>query len=139
MSDKTKVKPDELSKVLKESLEKWAEVTEEAAQLGVRQTANQLLPDLQNAKPAGSERYRSWARYNSGWVSSLLVRKGKTFVSYVLHNAKEYQLTHLLEHGHAVRGGGRAAAFPHIAPVAERAEDLLFDNIIKNVRGGQNG
>lgn len=138
MSDTKTIKPDKLADTLKESLAKWVEVTEEAAQIGVRETANELLPDLQNANP-NPEPYRSWKKYNSGWKVSLLVKRGKAYVSYVLHNAKEYQLTHLLEYGHAVRGGGRAAAFPHIQPVADRAEDLLFDNIIKNVRGGQNG
>lgn len=135
MSGQT-IKPDRLADTIKNSLSKWAEVTEEAAQVGVRETASELLPDLQHAKPAGAEKYRSWSKYNSGWTSSLLVKRGKTYVSYVLHNAKEYQLTHLLEHGHALRQGGRAGAFPHIAPVADKAEDMLFDKIMQNVRGG---
>ena len=62
MSQKQTIKPDKLSQTLMESLEKWSGVTEEAAQVGVRQTANQLLPDLQNANPAGSGHYRSWAK-----------------------------------------------------------------------------
>lgn len=125
------IKPENLSATIIDSLKKWADATEEAAAAGARETAKQLLPELQNAKPAGAGQYRSWDKYNSGWTSTLTVKKGKTRVSYVLHNAKEYRLTHLLEYGHALRQGGRAQAFPHIAPVAERADDLLYENIMK--------
>ena len=128
------VKAGNLSAVLIDSLKKWADITEEAAAAGARDTAKELLPDLQNAKPAGAGFYRSWDKYNSGWTYTLTVKKGKTRVSYVLHNEKEYQLTHLLEFGHALRQGGRAEAFPHIAPVAEKAEHLLYENIIKNMK-----
>lgn len=128
-----KIKPEQLADTITASLKKWAEATEEAAAEGARNTAKELLPELQNAHPAGSGRYGSWDKYNSGWTSTLTVKKGKTRVSYVLHNQKEYRLTHLLEYGHALRQGGRAAAFPHIAPVAEMADDLLYENIMKIV------
>lgn len=43
---------------------------------------------------------------------------GNTWIVY----AKKYQLTHLLEKGHAKRGGGRTRAYPHWKP----AEDLIL-------------
>ncbi len=38
-----------------------------------------------------------------------------------------YRLTHLLEHGHALRNGGRARAFPHIIYGEQLAERRMLE------------
>ena len=44
----------------------------------------------------------------------------------IVRNKKYYYLTHLLEHGHAKKGGkGRVKAFVHIKPVEEYAQKAL--------------
>ena len=50
----------------------------------------------------------------------------------IVYNKKHYQLTHLLENGHANRDGSRTAAEVHIKPV----EDFVnseFENKVKQV------
>lgn len=47
----------------------------------------------------------------------------------------QYRLTHLLEHGHALRGGGRARAFPHIKygeKLAERCMQELSEQAVQD-------
>lgn len=47
-----------------------------------------------------------------------------------VYSKNRYQLAHLLEHGHAKRGGGRVSGKPHIAPAEENGVEML-ENLIK--------
>jgi hypothetical protein len=128
------IKPDQLAKEIEQALADFAGVTEEACDKGVSETANEAVQALRNAHPAGSGDYGSWdKRYNKGWK----VMQTKTDKRYhrkaTIHNATDYQLTHLLEKGHAKVNGGRTRAFPHIAPVADKCEDELVQNIRKYI------
>lgn len=137
MSNK-KVKVDNLTKAILTELEKFKDVTDEACEKGVSETAKTAVKELQNAHPIGSEgqpsgKYGSWDEYNKGWK----VMQTKTDKRYhkkaTIHNATHYQLTHLLEKGHALVKGGHTAAFKHIAPVAEKCEDELLRTIKKYI------
>lgn len=133
MSNK-KVSVDELSNVILEYLENFKDVTEEACESGVLATAEEAVKDLRSAHPAGSGKYGSWDEYDSGWTkrASKMKTKEKGILA-VVYNEKHYRLTHLLEKGHALVGGGRTQAFPHIAPVEQKCEENLIKNIKKNI------
>ena len=51
--------------------------------------------------------------YRKGW------RAKKEDGIWIVHNATDYQLTHLLEKGHAKANGGRTRAFPHIKEIEQ--------------------
>jgi hypothetical protein len=55
--------------------------------------------------------------------------------AWVVHNATHYQLTHLLEHGHAKRGGGRVPGIPHIRLVEEEAIKEYTEAVERVIRG----
>lgn len=50
-------------------------------------------------------------------------------IRITVYNGEEYRLTHLLEYGHAGKGGtavGAAPPFPHIAPAERHAAEKLM-------------
>lgn len=129
-----KVKVDDLAKEIEQSLKDFQGTTEEACVDGVLDTAQEAVKELHMAHPSGTPVVQSWADYNKGWKIDL--KKKKSSVMSIIHNKTKYRLVHLLEKGHALVGGGRTRAFPHVAPVAEKAEKELLENIKKRVENG---
>lgn len=70
---------------------------------------------------------RPWEHYPEGWTYK--IKKGQIDIEGVVHNKDHYQLTHLLEFGHAKRNGGRTAAFPHIAEVNDYAQKEVLKRL----------
>jgi len=70
-------------------------------------------------------------KYDKGWT--VTEEQHRTFYSATAHNKSRYQLTHLLEFGHAKSNGGRTRAFPHIANVNEKAQDEAVKKIEKAI------
>lgn len=127
------VKPENLAKAISDILDEFKDATEEAVSYAIIETAEEAVKDLRAANPPGSGKYGSWTKYNNGWDRTKLSGKKGNYNS-IVHNKKHYQLTHLLEYGHALRGGGQARAFPHIAPVNEKCESNLMKNIKKRIK-----
>ena len=68
--------------------------------------------------------------YYKGWTKKK-ESKGRKYTTKI-YNKTNYQLTHLLENGHATRNGGRTKAQPHIKPVEEKY-NKLYEQEIKKV------
>lgn len=129
-----KIKVDDLSKEIMKCLEEFKDVTEEACEKGVLETADEAVRELRSAHPAGSGEYGSWDEYDKGWTKRKSGQKTKLKgIQAIVWNEKHYRLTHLLEKGHAKVNGGRTRAFPHIAPVEQKCDENLIKNIKKGI------
>ena len=126
MSERVKV--DDLVQAFDKILSNYVSATDETCEEAIVATSKEAVNDLHSANPAGSGEYGSWDAYNKSWK----YRKDRKKHQSIIYNEKYYRLTHLLEKGHAFKNGGRARAFPHIAPVAEKVEDSL----LKRIRDG---
>ena len=69
--------------------------------------------------------------YDKGWTTRF--ESGRLSSQGIIYNSKAPGLPHLLEHGHALRGGGRSHtdAVPHIAPVEEKISEEFY-KAVKN-------
>lgn len=77
---------------------------------------------------------RGWGEhtgYAQGWTSTF--EQGRLSAQGIIHNKKVPGLPHLLENGHALRGGGRTAARPHIKPVEEKVSEEFYKAVVESI------
>ena len=114
---------EDLSNEIARALQEYTTEVTEGLEEAKEEVANEAAKKLKSTSPKRTK------AYSKGW------RAKKVGTAWVVHNATRYQLTHLLEHGHAKRGGGRVAGIPHISPVEEKAIDEYTKRVEKVIRG----
>ena len=119
---------DDLASEVMKGLTEYAELADTAMKKAVRKTATAVKNEISENAPVKS------GRYKKSWTAKKMKENSHT-LEMTVHSKNRYQIAHLLEHGHAKRGGGRVAAIPHIAPAEETAEQQLMADIEKALRG----
>ena len=105
-----------------DGLEEYAELTADVLKKEIQEAGKLAKTQISQTAPRKTGRYaKSWAVKKVSETSNSL--------EVTVHSKNRYMLTHLLENGHAKRGGGRVAAIPHIAPAEEAAVQSLERNI----------
>lgn len=110
-----------------DGLREYAGAVSADVKAAVKLTARETAGELRKTSP------KATGRYAKGWKMRTSFENG-TSARCTVFNATDYQLTHLLEKGHAKRGGGRVAAIPHIAPAEEKAAQALVKRVKEAVR-----
>ncbi|MCR4629630.1 MAG: HK97 gp10 family phage protein [Clostridium sp.] len=112
------VRIDQMAHVILEGLQEYANLASDDLKKAVKKAGDAAKTEIQNSAPVKTGAYRkSWA--------VKVTRETSNAMEVVVHSKSRYQLVHLLEFGHAKRGGGRTKAIPHIAPAEEHAAELL--------------
>jgi hypothetical protein len=113
----------DLQKEIANALSEYtAEVTEELEE-AKKEVSKEGAKTLKRTSP------KDTGDYAKGW------RAKKVGNAWVIHNAKKPQLTHLLEKGHAKRGGGRVSGQPHIEPVEQDVIKEFENRVERAIRG----
>lgn len=123
-----RVKIDGMAAAIMKGLEEYAEVATSDLKASVRKAGSNVRKDIQTNAPKKTGAYsKSWSVKTTKETSNTL--------ELTVYSPKKYQLAHLLEYGHAKRGGGRTKAQPHIAPAEEAAISQLERDIKRSLGG----
>ncbi len=116
------VSVDRLTETIMSGLTEYADVSTDLVKKSVQEVSKDVKKEISANAPKRTGAYKkSWAVKKTKETSNSLVM--------TVHSKNRYQLAHLLEHGHAKRGGGRVAAIPHIEPAEANGIEALKSKI----------
>ena len=114
---------DDMTKEIIKGLQEYSELADDEMKKAVRKTATSVKKEISANAPHDT------GTYAKSWTSSK-VKETSHNLQMTVHSRNRYRLAHLLEKGHAKRGGGRVQGKPHIAPAEKNGEELL-ENLIR--------
>ena len=114
---------DDMADEIMKGLTEYSELADSAMKKAVRKTAKTVKEEISANAP------KRTGRYAKRWATKKTKENSHT-LEMTVHSKDRYQLAHLLEKGHAKRGGGRVSGKPHIAPAEQHGEELL-ESLIK--------
>lgn len=128
MSNGVKCSIDGLADAIMEGLKEYSDLASSEVKGAVRKAGKLVKDEIAANAP------KKTGAYSKSW-SVKATKETSESLELVVYSKNRYQIAHLLEHGHAKRGGGRVAGIPHIAPAEEKAVKQLEEDIVKKLGG----
>ena len=104
---------EELASAVHRELSAYGEKANKEVKNAVKKTAKNVKDQINDTAPVRT------GKYAGSWRTKT-TRESADGLEITVYSPSRYRIAHLLEFGHAKRGGGRVAAIPHLAP-AEQA------------------
>lgn len=120
------VKVDQFAAKIAEIMAEYQGVAMDVLQASVDAVSKETVRELKASSP------KLTGDYAKSWTQTKTAGNGSTY-GKIVHNKQNYRLTHLLEYGHAKRGGGRTKAQPHIAPAEEHAVEEFEKKLTEGI------
>ncbi len=121
---------DDLANEITNAVREYTQDVTEGIEKEVNKTSKSVTKEIS----AKSPRRKNGGEYAKGWTRKKVVIGGT--LSYTTYNKRKPGLAHLLEKGHAKRGGGRVPGIPHIGPVVDRELPQMVNRIKSIIRNG---
>lgn len=123
-----KVSVSEMAAAIEEELNNYKELASDEMKKAVKKAGTTAKNDINDSAPVRTGRYaKSWR--------SKVTSEDSVSIGVTVYSPSRYMLAHLLENGHAKRGGGRVRAIPHIKPAEEHATEELIRDIESALKG----
>ena len=124
-----RVRVSELADAVMEGLNEDANLAADEMKTAVKDAGNAVKKQISQTAPKDTGAYRkSWAVKTT--------KESANEMTVAVHSRNGYQIAHLLEFGHAKRGGGRVSGQPHIAPAEAMGAEKLEADVRKALEKG---
>ena len=128
-----KISVDDLADTIVNELADYSRDITEGLKKDIREVAKETVADAKENSP------RRTGKYAKGWHAKDAYESSED-LRVAVHNRTDYQLTHLLENGHACKNGtGRVfpkvKAYPHIEQAEQKAAEKLGQKVKVTIRG----
>ena len=114
---------DQLAAEIAKGLAEYSQDVVEKVNVSSEKIGKEAVKQLRQTSP------KKTGRYAKSWTMTTERAYAQPHKRIVHAKAPHYRLTHLLEHGHAKRGGGRVEGNPHIRP----AEEMVIQKFVQEV------
>ena len=94
-----KIQIDQLAEAVNEQMEEYSKLSAEVVKAAVTKAGNAVKKDI------GANAPKKTGRYAKSWRTKK-TKESSTELEVTVYSPTRYMLAHLLEHGHAKRGGG---------------------------------
>ena len=121
------MKIDQMANAIAKELTNWSQEVADATKDECKKVADETVATLKTTSP------KRTGRYARGWREKTSF-EDRSNIRVTVYNVR-YQLTHLLENGHAKVNGGRVSGIPHIAPAERQATDMLENKVKARISG----
>lgn len=122
-----KVSIDQMASTIMDGLKEYADSATDDVKAAVKNAGNIVRKQIQQTAPSDTGKYaKSW--------SMKITKETASSLEVTVYSRNRYQLAHLLEFGHAKRGGGRVAGKAHIAPAEQAGIEQLEKDIERSIR-----
>jgi len=127
MSGRT-VSVGQLASAVNDLLNEYSKTSADGVKKAVKKAGKTIKEEINGSAPVRT------GRYAKSWTSKVTAESSQS-LEVTVYSPSRYMLAHLLEHGHAKRGGGRVQAIPHIGPAEELGIEQLESDIKKALKG----
>lgn len=114
---------DKLAAEIAKGLADYSQEVVEKVNLSSEKVGKSAVKRLKETSP------KRYGKYAKSWTVKTEPEVGQPHKRIVHVKAPHYRLAHLLEYGHAKKGGGRVEGKPHIRP----AEEMVIKEFVAEV------
>ncbi len=121
---------DKLASEIAKELSTYSQEVVQKVNVSSERVGKTAVKQLKQTSP------KRYGKYAKSWTMTTEKAIGQPDLRIIHAKAPHYRLTHLLEHGHAKKGGGRVEGKPHIRPAEEMVIREFMSEVEEAIKRG---